>query len=176
MQISKVWLLVLVAVFASAAALAAHKPMTPRHPDFGSMGADRHRYISTAMGESDHLAPHCWRIGVPLVARSISATGVPLWVAFLGISFASLVAAGILVGLVTRSWLAVVALYTLPQCAAMMKEFWIPDATMLALISAGLLCIVKKLDALFLVVFGWKNFLNDMVHVHRAITGFLFFQ
>jgi hypothetical protein len=151
---------VLAALCASAAALLYQKPMTPQSPEFALPG-DHHHYLSFASGQPDHVAPFCWRLGLPLLARALSAAGLPLWTSFLIPAFLSIAGAGLLIFLVAREaggspirpWLALALFFALPQGAVWaLHDFWIPDAMSLLVISAGLLAILRKRDLAFLVV------------------------
>jgi len=148
---------------AISAALLYQKPLVPWNPAFAANPAwDLHRYIAMAQGQSDHVAPHCWRYGVPLLARGLSLPGLPLWWAFLALACGAMFSLAWVIHSRTGLF-GLLMLFALPQIwMAPLWDFWLPDAAMLLAVALGVIwnrsrwfvllvvaaCVVKELGLL----------------------------
>ena len=132
--------------------------MTPAHPDF-ALPMDHHKYIRMAsVGVLDfHIAPYAWRIGTPLLARSLP---LDLGASFLLLTLAGLWATGVLVYLVGRqfgfsrslAFLGMLLFYALGWAAKfVMYDFWLPDALACALLTLAVYLAARR-QALALAV------------------------
>lgn len=133
--------------------------MTSAHPDF-SKPWDHHKYIEMASRDplDFHIAPFCWRILVPLLARSLPFS-LP-W-SFLLISFSGIWLTGVAMYYIARHFfsatahaaLGLVTFFSLGWAAQFpLSDFWLPDALSFFFIALGIYAIVAKRDGLFLAV------------------------
>jgi hypothetical protein len=121
---------------------------------------DRHKYIAMAAGNpfDFHIAPYCWRIGKPLLAKLLP---FGLQNSFLVISFASVWLAGLLSWLLARearfsralSLTGVLFFFALQWGPKFfLFEFWLPDATIFVLLLLAVLTLLRGNVAAFIVV------------------------
>lgn len=121
---------------------------------------DRHKYIAMAAGNpfDFHIAPFCWRIGKPLLAKLLP---FGLQNSFLLISFVSVWLAGIFSWQLARAFgcsraLALTGLlffFTLQWGPKFfLFEFWLPDSTICMLVILAVLLLRRGQLAAFIVV------------------------
>lgn len=121
---------------------------------------DRHKYIAMAAGNpfDFHIAPFCWRIGKPLLAKLLP---FGLQNSFLVISFVSVWLAGVFSWLLARAFgfsralaltglLFFFALQWGPKF--FLFEFWLPDSTICMLVILAVLLLRRGQLAAFVVV------------------------
>lgn len=120
---------------------------------------DHHKYIFMALNNLDfHIAPFCWRILVPILA---SVLPFELSINFQLIAFFSVVFSGYFVFLIARkifeddliAFGMMLAFYSLSFAAKnAIHDFWLPDALVIFLISAGIYSILAKNNFAFLLI------------------------
>lgn len=121
---------------------------------FADPGWDRHLYIEMASHNplDFHLAPFCWRVLVPLVAKALPGG---LQTGFFVITFLSLWVAGALLFALLRreapgtavAAAGVLTFFSLGWGAKFaLADFWIPDAAVLALTTAAILLAQSRRD------------------------------
>lgn len=121
---------------------------------------DHHKYIEIAASSlgSFHIAPYCWRIGAPLVARWLPGD---IQSGFTLLSWLSTWLIGILLYLLARrvgfslplALTGLLLLYTLEWAPKLyLFNVWLPDAPAALLTTAALWAIVTRRDWLFVVL------------------------
>lgn len=142
---SEHFLAVVVALAGTIGLAYSSAAMMPGTPGFANP-ADHHKYIyMAAHGCQFHIAPFCWRVGVPTLAG--------LWPGgitegFYALTLAGVFACALLIYYLARSFgqraeLATVGMlffFSLPAGAAfVLHDFWLPDAAAWAFIIAAML-------------------------------------
>lgn len=120
---------------------------------------DHHKYIFMALNNLDfHIAPFCWRILVPILA---SILPFELSINFQLIAFFSIAFSGYFVFLIGRKIFEndvigfgmILAFYTSSFAVKYpIHDFWLPDALVIFLISAGIYSILIKNNLTFLLI------------------------
>lgn len=120
---------------------------------------DHHKYIFMALNNLDfHIAPFCWRILVPILA---SILPFELSINFQLIAFFSIAFSGYFVFLIGRKIFEndvigfgmILAFYTFSFAVKYpIHDFWLPDALVIFLISAGIYSILIKNNLTFLLI------------------------
>ena len=132
--------------------------MTPANPDF-ALPMDHHKYIRMAsVGIMDfHIAPYAWRVGGPLLARSLP---FDLGTNFLLITLASLWGTGVLVYLIARqfgssrslAFLGMLLYFSLGWTTKyLVYDFWLVDALSFFMLSLAVYLAARR-QALALAV------------------------
>jgi hypothetical protein len=133
--------------------------LTPAHPDYAHPW-DHHKYVYMAehgVGRF-HIAPFCWRIGVPMAAGML-----PFDIAW---NFRTVTALSLWVAALAMYWLArasgkppataMFAMLTLLGVGWATKyllfDFWLPDAAALAIVTLAVGCILTGRDWQFAVL------------------------
>lgn len=134
-------------------------PMNLDHAAFAKAG-DHHKYVY--MAETDmprfHVAPFCWRIGVPSVVKTLTrdveagfrlVTLVSLWatgvvVYYLARWFSADAAAGLfgMLAFFGTGWATKYPLF----------DYWLPDPAALLIVAAAMYCILRGWTAAFAVL------------------------
>ena len=152
--------IVLGAAFFLTVILLLRTPLlTSGHPDF-SQPWDHHKYIEMAIRDplDFHIAPFCWRILVPLLAKTLPFS---LQWNFLLISFTGIWLTGVTVYYIAKRF------FSVTPCAAIglitffslgwatrfpLSDFWLPDALSFLFVTLGIYGILAKREGLFLAV------------------------
>jgi hypothetical protein len=131
-------------------------PMTREQPGFAEAG-DHHKYVYMAEEGpwAFHVAPFCWRIGVPLVARVLP---FGIQTNFMLITFASLWGAGVgmywLGQVFGKSWAAgmfgMLAFFGVGWATKYaVFDFWLPDPAAVAIVTLAACCVLTRRAAAF---------------------------
>jgi hypothetical protein len=121
---------------------------------------DHHKYLRIASGRPGdfHIAPFCWRVGKPLLAKVLP---LDYQTGFVLITVACVVATAVLVYYLARA-------HALPAPLALagsilfltlewgptffLFDFWLPDSLVAPLLTAAILAIVTRRDALYVAL------------------------
>lgn len=133
--------------------------MTSGHPDF-SKPWDHHKYIEMAVRDplDFHIAPFCWRILVPLLAKILPFS---LEWSFLLISFTGIWLTGVTMYYIAKQFFSVtsyaaiglITFFSLGWATKFpLSDFWLPDALSFLFVALGIYGILAKRDGLFLAV------------------------
>jgi hypothetical protein len=134
-------------------------PLVPGHPNFDKPW-DHHKYIYMAeQGPFDfHIAPFCWRVGVPLLARMLPFGTQS---SFLIVTFLAVAATGVAVFALIRragfsspyAWFGVLLFYSIGNNSRLMMEaFWVPDAFVILLLTCVLIAAIGRRPIVFMVL------------------------
>ena len=121
---------------------------------------DHHKYIHMAEGNpfDFHIAPFCWRIGLPLLVKTLP---FPLHWNFLIIAFISVWMIGVVVYYIVKaldypkvySFIAMLMFFSLGVATKfVLRSFWMPDALLFLLIALSIYSIITKKDILFILL------------------------
>jgi hypothetical protein len=149
----------LLALLAVTALFVRSDLLEPGHPDF-ELPRDHHKYIHMAEGDilDFHLAPFCWRVGVPLLVKVLPFS---TRMGFLTIALVSLWATGILLYFSARrfgfsprlSATGTLLFYSLGWAAKFnLIHFWLSDAATLAMVGALILLVQQRRMVLVVLV------------------------
>lgn len=143
---------------------------TYAHPCF-ALPWDHHKYLHMASAPlgSFHIAPYCWRLGVPLVA---SLLPLSLQANFLALAVACVALTGICLYYLARRIgyarrLALVAMFMFFSLrwgpGFVLADFWLPDSAGFLLTCAALWCLLAGRDGLFAVVLALGVMVKESV-------------
>ena len=121
---------------------------------------DHHKYIYMAVHNpfDFHIAPYCWRVLSPLIAKAMPFT---LEQNFFIISFISVWGTGMIVYYLARRYafsrtyaaIGMVAFFSVGVAAhALLADFWGTDALAMFLVALAIYCAARRLDVVFLVL------------------------
>jgi hypothetical protein len=121
---------------------------------------DHHKYIAMAAGNpfDFHIAPFCWRIGTPVLAKALP---LDLQDSFTVISFISIWMTGVLVYYLARifefsktyAFVGMLMFFSLKYATKLyLFIFWAADPLSFLFIVLSIWCILSKKDMLFLLV------------------------
>lgn len=121
---------------------------------------DHHKYIAMAAGNpfDFHIAPFCWRIGTPVLAKALP---LDLPDSFTVISFISIWMTGVLVYYLARifefsktyAFVGMLMFFSLKYATRLyLFIFWSADPLSFLFIVLSIYCILSKKDMLFLLV------------------------
>ncbi len=147
------------ALFLTLVILLITDLMTYDDPFFPRMW-DHHKYIYMAEGNpfDFHIAPFCWRVGLPLLAKALP---FELQCNFLIIAFISVWMTGVVVYYLGKrfnfdkvyAYVGMLMFFSLGWATKfILRNFWLPDALLFLLITLSIYCIVSKKDILFLIL------------------------
>ncbi len=150
-------LLVSVAAFVAEAILPLRTGLlTSTHPDFPEpWDHQKYMYMAAHAPLDFHIAPFCWRIATPWLARLLPFN---LETNFLFISFVSLALTGVVVYYLSRAFgfsrpmaAAATAMYFSLAWASKFAlwDFWLPDALSFLLMTLAIYATVTHRDLLF---------------------------
>jgi len=121
---------------------------------------DHHKYIFMAQNSlfNFHIAPFCWRIGVPLLVKLLP---FDIIVNFLIISFTGIWFTGVVVYYAARELFltktyaisAMLMFFSLGWATKwILFDFWLPDAVSFLIITTAIYCIITKKDIYFFLL------------------------
>jgi hypothetical protein len=144
--------------------------MTTDHPDF-PMPWDHHKYLWMAAENplGFHIAPFCWRVLVPCLARSLP---FGLQWSFLLIAFAGVSMTGAIIYSLARElfaassfgFIAMLMYFSLGWAGKFaLHDFWLPDAVSFLFIALGIHAILTRRDALFVLTLALGVLVKESV-------------
>ena len=145
-------------------------PMTRERPEFAE-GGDHLKYVYMAEHGpwGFHIAPFCWRVGLPLIARTLP---FGIQTNFMLVTFASLWATGIATYWLARAFgkqpaMAMFAMLTVFGVGWATKyavfDFWLPDPLVLAIVTLALCCILTRRDVALAVLLALGVLVKESV-------------
>ncbi len=152
------WFALLLAASLTGVVLCRTHLLTDAHPAF-ALSIDHHKYLYMAQEPlTFHVAPFCWRILVPLLARALP---FPLATNFLLISVVAVCLMGS--GMVrlarnlghtdTLAFSAASLLFTVGWATKfVLQDFWLPDALAFCLTVWAMVCLVERRTLAFVVL------------------------